>query len=159
MLADLQNIISDKQTLIAAVGTVVGTNVLDLRAVGTVPIANAAGNFLSPIADIGRMYHPPDLMIQITTTVLAAGGAATVDFQILNSAATNLGSPTTLDSSGAIAKATLVAGYQVPAGRAMNPTALRYIGTNYVIATNDVTAGAVWCGIASTRQTTPYVTQ
>lgn len=155
MLADLQNIISDKQSLINAVGTVVGTNVLDLRAVGTIPQGG------SPIADIGRMYsyHAPDLMIQITTTVLAAGGASTIDFQILNSAATNLGSPTTLDASGAIAKATLVAGYQVPVGGNLRPVSLRYIGTNYVIATNDVTAGAVWAGLASTRQTTPYVTQ
>jgi hypothetical protein len=153
MLADLQNIFSDKQTLVAVVGTVVGTNVIDLRAVGTIPQGG------SPIADIGRMksYQVPDIMVQLTTTYLAAGGASTVDFQILNSAATNLGSPTTLDASGPIAKATLIAGYQVPVGRNLQPCALRYLGTNYVIATNDGTAGAVWAGFASTRQTTPTV--
>lgn len=155
MLADLQNIISDKQSLIAAVGTVVGTNVLDLRAVGTIPQGG------SPIADVGRMrsYQPPDLMVQMTTTYLAGAGASTCDFQILNSADSALGTPTTLDASGPIAKATLVAGYQVPVGRNLMPCALRYVGTNYVIATNNCTAGAVWAGFASTRQTTPYVTQ
>lgn len=152
MLADLQNIISDKQSLIQAVGTLVGANVLDLRAVGTIPQGG------SPIADIGRQAKPLDLLTQITTTVLAAGGASTIDFQILNSAAANLGTPTTLDASGAISKALLVAGYQVPVGRNLVGTALRYLGMNYVVATNDVTAGAVFCGIATTRQTTPNVT-
>jgi hypothetical protein len=152
MLADLQNIMSDKQSLIAAVGTVVSTNIIDLRAVGTIPQGG------SPIADIGRGKRL-SIMVQLTTTYLASGGASTVDFQVCNSANSDGSSPTIIDSSGAIAKATLVAGYIVPVGRNLWPMTARYLCMNYVIATNNGTAGNVWAGIESVRQSTPYVTQ
>lgn len=155
MLADLQNIISDKQSLVTGgAGTVVGTNVLDLRAVGTIPQGG------SPIADFGRMfsYKLPDFLVQMTTS-LTATGATTLDVQIVNSAATNLSSPTVLDTSRPIAKATLVAGYQFGVGRNLSGCILRYLGINYVVATSDVLTGNVWAGLATTRQTTPYITQ
>lgn len=154
MLADMQNIISDKQSIAAAAGTVVGTNVMDLRAVGTIPQGG------SPIADVGRMfsYELPGLLVQITTTV-TSGGAATIDFRVCSSANSDLSSPTVLDSSGALALATMVAGYQVQVGQRLPNITQRYLGMNYVIATATTTAGNVFAGIQTTRQTTPYVTQ
>lgn len=153
MLADLQNIISDKQSLVQAVGTLVGAGIIDLGATGTIPQGG------SPIADLGRGYKRPPIHIQITTTVLASGGASTIDFRICSSANNDLSSPTVLEASGAISKATLLKGYIVPVGFSIPFIAQRYLGMNYVVASNDVTAGNVWAGIATTRQTTPYVTQ
>lgn len=151
MLADLQNIASDKQSIAAAAGTVVSTNVIDLRALGTIPQGG------SPIGDVGRS---PNIKwgTQITTTV-TSGGAATIDFRLCQSANNDLSSPTVLASSGAVALATMVAGYWVPAvTRDVPPVTARYLGMNYVIATATTTAGNVWAGILSTRQTTPSVT-
>jgi hypothetical protein len=157
MLADMENIFSDKQSLVTGgAGTLVGSNIMDLRAVGTIPQGG------SPIADYGRRYgyRPPDLMFQITTAVTGTG-STTVDFQVCNSANEDLSSPNVIDASGAIAKATLVAGYQPRVGRNLHGMAAadRYLGTNYVVAVSDVLTGAVWAGVASTRQTTPYVAQ
>lgn len=152
MLADLQNIISDKQSIAAGASTLIGTNIIDLGVVGTIPQGG------SPIADFGRGHRRPPLHIQITTTV-TSGGAATVDFQICGSANSDLSSPTVLEDSGVIGKATLVQGYIVPIGFAMPFIAQRYLGMQYVIGTATTTAGNVVAELGSTRQTTPYVTQ
>lgn len=150
MLADFQNIVSDKQSIAAVVSTLVSTNVIDLRAVGTIPQGG------SPIADVGRAWDI-NWATQITTTV--TGGASTVDFRICSSAANDLSTPTVLVSSGAIAIATLVANYFVPACTRQIPfITQRYLGMNYVIAGATTTAGNVWAGIRSTLQTTPSVT-
>lgn len=156
MLADLQNIISDKQSLVAGgAGTIVGTNVIDLRAAGTIPQGG------SPIADIGRA--PPKMGFEgiecRITTAVTATGATTIDFRLCQSANNDLSSPTTLISSGAIGKATLVAGYLIDAlTRRLPFISARYLGANYVIAVSDVLTGAVWLGPRTTGQTTPTVT-
>lgn len=151
MLADFQNIASDKQSIAAAAGTVVSTNILDLRAVGTIPQGG------SPIADLGRAWDV-NWGVLITTAV-STGSSPTVDFRICSSAASDLSSPTVLVSSGAIAAATLVAGYWVPAcTRSVPFITQRYLGMNYVIAVATTTTGNVWAGIRSTPQYTPLVT-
>lgn len=151
MLADKQNIVSDKQSLVSAAGTLVSTDIIDLRAVGTIPQGG------SPIADVGRALML-DWGVQITTTV-TSGGSPTIDFRIVMSANNDLSSPTNLVTSGAIAMATLVAGYWVPACTRRLPfITARYLGMNYVVAVATTTAGAVWAGITSTPQFTPSVT-
>ena len=88
------------------------------------------------------------LEILVTAAVTAAGGAATVKFDFVTSATAALSDVVdstgvgVLASSAAISKATLIAGYiawriQLPASL----TYLRYIGVDYVIATNSLTTG------------------
>lgn len=84
------------------------------------------------------------LVIQVQTTVLAAGGAANVTFKLLEDSQADMasGSAKTLYNSGAIAKATLVAGYRVCAIK-LPRTAQRYLRCTYTPDTNDTTAGKV----------------
>ena len=73
-----------------------------------------------------------------------AVGAATVEFQVIGSAAANLGSGVVLGSSGAIAKASLTIGAQIVVQinpQDIVPLGYRYIGANYVVATGPLTAG------------------
>ncbi len=73
-----------------------------------------------------------------------ASGAATVEFQVVGSAAANLGSAVVLGSSGAIAKASLTLGAQVVVQinpQDIVPLGYRYLGASYVVATGPLTAG------------------
>ena len=93
MLLDKQNMFSEAQTLVAAAGDVVSTNVIDL---------GVARN-------IGADSHAPlDLLAQIVTTYAATGGASTVTLKVQTSPDNS--SWTTLAQSDAIPKATLVQG-------------------------------------------------
>lgn len=91
--------------------------------------------------DIGngtQMY----LGIFIDTTVLAAGGAANVTFKLVSdSVATLDNSPTVHFATAAIAKGTLVAGYQVCFVALPLGTYERYLGVTFTPDTNDTTAG------------------
>lgn len=77
------------------------------------------------------------------TEAVTASGSATVEFQVIGSAAANLGSPVVLGSSGAIGKASLPIGANVAVR--INPQiaslGLRYLGANYVVSTGPLTAG------------------
>ena len=88
------------------------------------------------------------LVVDITTTVLAAAGAATVDFALITSASSALGSATTIYDFGAIAKASLTAGTRLIAALPRVTTWLQYLGLQFTIATNPVTAGqaVAWIG-------------
>jgi len=88
----------------------------------------------------------------VDTTVTAAG-AATVNFQIISSAAAALSSPTVLAQTDAIGKAELTAGRK-PIVVALNPSVLaaqpngqRYLGVQYTVGTGPLTAGAFTCTI------------
>lgn len=133
-LLDKQNVLSDAQA--PTTGTTVSTNTIDLAAAGTVPFLG--GTITN---DIGRGTNPPAVVVQVVTTC-TSGGANTTQAQVITSASANLGSPTVVASSEAIAVATLVAGYRFR-GLALGPgIGQRYLGVQYVIATADLTAGA-----------------
>lgn len=75
-----------------------------------------------------------------------ASGSATVTFQIISSAAANLGSPTVLVQSDAIGKAELTLGkvFSIPMGNAIlaaQKLGQRYLGVQYTVATGPLTAG------------------
>lgn len=154
MLFDKQNLFSDQQNLAQAAGTYTSTNAIDLGANPAAPLVNSAGGTFTPIKDLGRGGQA-ELVAQVTET-FTSGGAATVTAQLIQSAASNLGSPTVLASSQAIAVASLVAGYQfrieVPVG-----VSQRYLGMQYVIGTAATTAGKVTAGFTTDRQTNPTV--
>lgn len=81
-------------------------------------------------------------------TAVTADGAATVQFEIQTSADEAFGSYDTLAITGAIGKATLVAGYrplsfQLPLG------VKRYLRAYYTVATGPLTAGKFDCMIVA----------
>jgi hypothetical protein len=76
-----------------------------------------------------------------------AAGDATVNLQVISSAAADLSSPTVLSDSGAIAKTELTAGRK-PIALCINsailnaqPIGQRYLGVQYTVATGPLTAG------------------
>lgn len=102
-----------------------------------IDISNAAA-VTDGINDVDELY----LVIGIDTDVAASGGAATVQFKLVSDSTAALTSaPTTHWSSDAIAKGTLVAGYQVVELELPKGTYQRYLGVTYTIATNNLTAG------------------
>jgi hypothetical protein len=117
---------------VSLVGTAAATAVLgDVIDLGSVPT----------LRDIGRNKQL-ELVIGIDTTVLAAGGAANVTFKLVSDSTSNLTtSPTTHWNSGAIAKGTLVAGYQLRVPLPVGDTYERYLGVTFTPDTNDTTAG------------------
>lgn len=95
-----------------------------------------------------------DLYAVITVDeAAAAAGAATVQFQVISSAAANLGSPTILGQTDAIAKTELTVGRKpivVPIPPAIlnaQPIGQRYLGLQYTVGTGPLTAGKFTCYI------------
>jgi hypothetical protein len=73
-----------------------------------------------------------NLYVVFSVDVAFAGGTS-VDFQLITSAAANLGSPTVIATTGAIATATLVLGYQIALRIPPRPGAVqRYLGAQAV---------------------------
>jgi hypothetical protein len=125
MFLDKQLAVSEAQ---AVTVTAVSTNTIDL----------------STARDLGAS----DLNVVITVDEAAtAAGAATVQFQIISSAAANLGSPTILGQTDAIAKTELTLGrkpiiLKVPRAILLaQPIGQRYLGMQYAVATGPLTAG------------------
>lgn len=148
MLLDLQTLLSDSQA--PTTGTTVSTNSIDLGVAGTMPPGfQARGN--AP-HDLGTGAFPGKLLVQVDTT-FTSGGAGTLRVDLITSASANLGSPTILESTPALALATLVAGYQFRLALPVGITQ-RYLGVQYVIATADMTAGSITAGFLIDKQTT-----
>lgn len=141
MILDKQNIFSgayDGPTAVwtgqapgaTAAATVSSTNVIDLTATNT-------------LKDLGT-GQDVYLVLIVTTSVDAAGGAANITFKLVSDSTTNLTtSPTTHWNSGAIAKGTLTAGYTKVVELPREKTYERYLGVTYTPDTNDITSGAV----------------
>lgn len=111
---DFQTLLSDSQALTA---TAVSTNAYDTGA------ANGEG-------DLGS-GEPMCIEFNVEVAADATTGDETYTFAVIESAATNLGSATTL-ASRTIAASLLVAGYTF--ALAIPPTILRYVGANYTLA-------------------------
>lgn len=146
MLMDKENLLSDAQSLAQVVGTYASTNTIDLGAPGTIPwLGGTQRN------DVGRGTHRLQVLCQVITAF--TGATATVQFQLITSASANLGTPTVMDTTEAIAVATLIAGYQVRLSCIPHGVAQRYLGLQYLIATATTTAGTVTAGLVLDRQT------
>lgn len=132
MIRDLLNQFSDQA---AVTTTALLTNVIDLG-----PLA--AGN---AIRDIGA--GEPEFLHILVEAAVTAAGAATVTFTLESDSEPTLAtSPTVHWTSGAIGKATLVAGYEfkVP----LPPGAYeRYLGVRATVATGPLTAGTFTAAI------------
>lgn len=92
-----------------------------------------------------------ELNIYVNVEVGAtASGAATVNFQVITSAAANLGSPTIIGQTDAIPKASLVAGttFAIPIPRSfINKLGQRYLGLQYTVTTGPLTTGTFSAGV------------
>lgn len=92
--------------------------------------------------------YPLYAVFQVDTTFTAAG-AATLNCQVISSAAANLGTPTVIGDSGPIPVAQLTAGRKLiavpigPSVLAAAPTGQRYLGAQYTVGTGPMTAGAI----------------
>ncbi len=110
-----------------------------------IPLGGDTGGIDLSVAGDNAGPGELELVIQIQTTVLAAGGDANVTFSLETKAA-NTGwiatAGTVLWKSAAIAKATLVAGYTVCRIR-LPKGCLRYLQVVALPDTNEVTAGKV----------------
>ncbi len=125
MLLDKQLTVSDAQ-------------VVTVTAVSTDAIDTGGSN---PVRNIG-WGEEMRMMVQVNTTVLAAG-AATVTFELIqadNAALTT--NVETLIASAAIGKAALTAGGAIPFDVVLPATSRRFIGMRYTIGTGPLTAGA-----------------
>jgi hypothetical protein len=139
------------QALPTATGTTALTNVIDSGPLG-------GQNTLAPVPNAGRdfgMGYPTWLYLLFTATV-TSGGAATLDLQLVSSAAAALTSPNVmLDLTGgalAYTNAKFASGsalrFAMPRSGPYNATTntggwLRYIGINSIVATAALTAGSV----------------
>jgi len=108
---------------------------------------------LSEARDMGA---GKDLYATFTVDVsAAAAGAATVQFQVISSAAANLGTPTVLVTTNPIGKAELPAGrlpiqLAIPASiLAAQPIGQRYLGVQYEVATGPLNAGSAFSATIS----------
>jgi hypothetical protein len=89
-----------------------------------------------------------ELYVYFTVPTALAGGTS-VTFQVITSAAANLGSPTVVGSTNAVLTATLVAGYKTAVR--INPSLFangqRYLGAQYT-SSGTYTSGTVTADIA-----------
>jgi hypothetical protein len=124
----------------AVTATAVSTNTIDL---GTA-------------RDIGT-GEPLEVDVTVDVTATAAG-AATVNFQVISSAAAALTSPTIVSQTDAIPVANLTAGRK-PIRIRISPHVLnalpigqRYLGLQYTVGTGPLTAGAFTASIVRDGQ-------
>jgi hypothetical protein len=148
MLADKQNTVSDDQDLAIAVGSVLSDKSIDLGPSATDSLGNTV------ISDIGR-GEEPSLLVQVTETFVGATGTLKAELVMADNAAltTNL---VVLQDSGAIAVASLTAGYQFRLGITVG-VSKRYLGLRYTVGTANMTAGKVTATLVTSRQTNPTV--
>jgi len=141
MIFSAQQLFSDDQAVTA---TAISDNVIDTGVRGTPYDAAASLN-----GDIGKGNFIP-ILVQATAAATAAG-AATVTFTIETGSTTALG--TVVATVGPVAKADLVAGYQIPIQVLPTEVTERYLGVRYTVATGPLTAGNFTAGITMGNQT------
>lgn len=136
MILDAQLLFSDAQ---AVTSTEVSDNIVDL---GPLHADNTD-------RDIGAGESLR--LVIICDTAAQSTGSSTVTFSLQTDDTSTFGSATTLWTSSAIAKATLVAGYKV-ADIALPKGFEKYARLNYAVATADLTAGAFTAFICKDSQ-------
>lgn len=153
-MLDRQLVFSNKQAITV---TAVSTDKVSL--LGT-PLTLPTGQTVSFVTDtLGNTVENDagkteelDVLITVTEAFTAAG-AATLTFALVVDDDEALGSPTTLMTTAAIGKATLIPGYQarmaIPAGAAQ---ADRFMGISYTVATGPMTAGRITAAIVNRHE-------
>jgi hypothetical protein len=145
MMLDVENLVSDDQSVAIAAGNVLSDYSIDLGAAETDPTGN------TPTSDVGRLRNA-QMLVQVTTTCDSAEEDATLKVELVmadNAALTS--NLVVLQDSGAIAEASLEAGYQFRLNIPLGVTK-RYLGCRYTVAVHTLTAGKVTAGIVFDKQ-------
>lgn len=137
-ITDAQNRPSNAQSLAGAAATTVSTDSIDL---------------LTANRNIGRTGYPPRAQVVITT---AFTGGTSVQAQLIESANSNLSSPTVLASGPVTVTASATLGAEI-LDVAISGTTKRYIGFQYVTV-GTTTTGAVTAHILAETDNQPYIT-
>jgi hypothetical protein len=159
MIMDKQNSFCFNTDLTATAGAaVVLGDVLDLWGSVNATTTVGAGLIGGPITNLRDFFgaESPDFFGQITTGVTQAANTVTFALTIADNILLTT-NPITLFTTGALAAATLIAGYRfraptdwsVPLGRQ------RYMGILYTVTTTNVTAGALTAGLVIDLQSAP----
>jgi len=135
MILDRNTLVSNAQAVTA---TAVSTDTIDLGALRDIGTGTKISAFVT---------------VDVAAT---AAGAATVTFAVITSANADLSSATTLYTTSAIGKATLVAGYKVFDITIPRQLLSRYLGLNYTVATGPLTAGSFTGGFVVDMQSQAY---
>lgn len=136
MILDLETTFSDDQAP-GTQGTKVSTNVYDLTAS---PLPIGPGN-------------PVKVNIKVTETFVGANATCNIQLVSADAAAMD-GNVEVVKETGAIdAPGTLLVGWQITLTAPLEDFAYRYMGTRYIIATADTTAGKFYAGIVCDEQT------
>lgn len=120
MYIDAQNLFSQDQAV--TTGATASTNIIDLGAARDIGVGEALWLHI------------------LVTEAVTSGGAGTVAFSLQTDDNSSFSSATTLFTTTAIAKTTMVAGYQAVRVRIPIGTE-RYLRVVYTVATADLTAG------------------
>lgn len=95
--------------------------------------------------------EPVELLLQVEDT-FTSGGATTLTVSLVTSVDEAFTAPVTLVTTAAIAKATLVRGYQLPLSF-LPAQVLQFTKLVYTVATGPFTAGKINAGLVLARQT------
>lgn len=151
MIMDAELLFADGTWAPTATGNNISTNVLDVGPLGG-PVGPGVSN-------LGRdLGQGQDLWFVVTVRVaVTSAGAATVDFRLRSAANAALTTtPVDLVSSGALALATLVAGYTFMVALPSAPIGVtgyqRFIGCNANIGTAVLTGGQFHVTILQDKQ-------
>lgn len=101
---------------------------------------------------IGPGMGELEVVVQVDTAVTASGGA-TVTFSLQTDDNSSFSSASTLLTTAAIGKATLVAGYEVAIWRVPVANVEQYLRVYYTVATGPLTGGAFSAYIVREAQT------
>ena len=144
MFIDTKELLSDAQALTA---TAISTNVYDLLpSGGAINSGDTGGPTANTTVNIAA-GKPLYLYIWVHTVLDSSGEAATLTATVESSADTSNGTPTVHWTSGSIAEATLVAGYEIklrlPPGEYQ-----QYLGLRFTVAGENFTSGKVDASLA-----------
>ncbi len=157
MLFDREVLVSNAQSV--TTGTVVSTDVIDLWNATALRRDNLGNNIPYDIGRIQQAAVGWRWFVQVVTTFASM---TSVDARLVQSANADLSSPSTVVASGAIAVATLVAGYRFRVFDSIPWATVtsRYIGMNYVVVgtgTGNITAGITTQAVQSAGLTNAQV--
>jgi hypothetical protein len=135
MIMDAQNRPSNAQA-VTGTGTLVSTDSIDL---------------LTANRNVGRSFAMR--MVAVLPTALAGG--TSIQAQLIESANSNLSSPTVLASGPTVALASAIAGAEI-LDVPIPGTTKRYLGVQYVLVGTFSGAGTVTAGVVAETDNQPY---
>lgn len=151
-MLDAETVVSNAQSIAIAAGSVLSEKSYDSGAAGTIPaMVQAVGDLIHDIGRGGQLEACASIVEAVTS-----GGSSTTKCELVMADNDLLDSGlVVLADSGAIAKATLVAGYQFRFGTIPVGVTKRFLGFRYTVATATQTAGKVFAYFGPGRTSAP----